>query len=74
LSVLLYFPRRGLCIYYFLVVRITKAPPYEVIYLSHTAYECPRLRYSVSREAPEELKAGKDRKDLTGNGGAISPE
>jgi hypothetical protein len=51
-----------------------KAPPYEVIYLRHTPLECPRLRYSVSREAPEEVNAGKDRKEETGNAGAISPE
>jgi hypothetical protein len=45
-----------------------------VFCLSHTALECPRLRYSVSREAPEEVNAGKDRKDLTGNAGTIGSE
>jgi hypothetical protein len=39
------------------------------IRLSHTASECSRLRYSVSRVAPEEESEGKDRKDLTGNAG-----
>jgi hypothetical protein len=39
------------------------------ICLSHTALECPRLRYSVSREAPEKGRDLTRCKDDPGNAG-----
>jgi hypothetical protein len=46
--------------------------PY-VIRLSHTAYECSRLRYSVSREAPEEEYEGNDRRRRPAPQGLSAP-
>ena len=43
------------------------------IRLSHTALECPRERYSVSREAPEEENEGNDRRRKQATQGPAVP-